>query len=151
MADGFRYDAHHAAPPQRHDDPRTGRDAGRQRVGDFVDVGAVYRNGEDDRGIAHRRRTPSPGSVGSRIWPRSMVAPVNGSSTVSAAPSRSAASTSGVKCAAAVMPSEVSIMQPTMTSMPWARAVAIMRSASRSDPHLASLMLIPSTRDRKSV
>ncbi len=72
MADGFRYDAHHAAPPQRHDDARTGRDAGRQRVGDFVDVGAAYRNWEDDCGIGHRRRTPSPGSVGSRIWPRSI-------------------------------------------------------------------------------
>ena len=36
-------------------------------------------------------------------------------------------------------------MQPTITSMPCARAVAIMRSASRSEPHLASLMLIPST------
>src|SRR5258705_2853726 len=126
MADGFRYDPYHAAPPQRHDDPRTRRDAGRQRVGDFVDVGAAYRNWEDDCGIGHRRRTPSPGSVGSRIWPRSMVAPVNGSSTVSAAPSRSAASTSGVKCAAPVMPTDGSVMHPTMTTMPWARAVAIM-------------------------
>ena len=36
-------------------------------------------------------------------------------------------------------------MQPTMTSMACARAVATMRSASRSEPHLASLMLIPST------
>ena len=52
------------------------------------------------------------------------------SSTVSAAPSRSAASTSGVKCAAAVMP-VISIMQPTMTSIPCARAVAIIRSAAQ--------------------
>src|ERR1044071_5813802 len=119
MADGFRDDSHHAPPPERHDDARTGDDARRQRFGDFVDVGAVYRNREDDCRICHRRRTPSPGAVGSRVWPWSMVAPVNGSSTVSAAPSRSAASTSGVKCAAAVMPREVSIMQPTMTSMLW--------------------------------
>ena len=54
-------------------------------------------------------------------------------------------STSGVKWAAAVMPSELSIMQPTMTIMPCARATAIIRSASRRLPHLASLMLIPST------
>ena len=54
-------------------------------------------------------------------------------------------STSGAKCAAAVMPSELSIMHPTITIMPWARATAIIRSASRRLPHLASLMLIPST------
>ena len=54
-------------------------------------------------------------------------------------------STSGVKWAAAVMPSELSIMQPTITIMPCARATAIIRSASRRLPHLASLMLIPST------
>ncbi len=42
-------------------------------------------------------------------------------------------------------PMDVSIMQPTITSMWWARATAIMRSASRSEPHLASLMLMPST------
>ena len=36
-------------------------------------------------------------------------------------------------------------MQPTITIMPCARATAIIRSASRSPPHLASLMLIPST------
>ena len=35
-------------------------------------------------------------------------------------------------------------MHPTMTSMPSARAVAVMRNASRSEPHLASLMLMPS-------
>src|SRR5216683_5505995 len=141
MADGFGHDAHHAAAAQRHDDARAWDDARRQGFRHFVDVGAAYRDWEYNCRVCHRRRTPSPGSVGSRIWPCSMVAPVNGSSTVSAAPSKSAASTSGVKWAAAVMPSEVSIMQPTMTRMPWARAVAIMRSASRSDPHLASLML----------
>ena len=54
-------------------------------------------------------------------------------------------STSGVKCAAAVIPIELSIMQPTMTIRPCARAIAIIRSASRRLPHLASLMLIPST------
>ena len=36
-------------------------------------------------------------------------------------------------------------MHPTITSIPCARAVATMRSASRSEPHFASLMLIPST------
>ena len=55
-------------------------------------------------------------------------------------------STSGVKWAAAVMPIELSIMQPTMTVIECARAAAIMRIASRRLPHLASLMLIPSTR-----
>ena len=54
-------------------------------------------------------------------------------------------STSGVKWAAAVMPIELSIMQPTITIMWWARAIAIIRSASRRLPHLASLMLMPST------
>ena len=34
-------------------------------------------------------------------------------------------STSGVKWAAAVMPSELSIMQPTITIIPWTRAMAI--------------------------
>ena len=36
-------------------------------------------------------------------------------------------------------------MQPHITRKPWARATAIMRIASRRDPHLASLILIPST------
>src|ERR1043166_2432114 len=145
MADGLRHNADDASLPQRDDDSGAGHGTSRQGVRDFIDVGAAYRDGEDDGRIArrdHLRRTPSPGSVGRRIWPCSIVAPWNGSSTVSAAPSRSAASTSGVKCAAAVMPSDVSIMHPTITSMPCARAVAIMRSASRSEPHLASLMLM---------
>src|SRR5881397_3985111 len=43
------------------------------------------------------------------------------------------------------MPSDDSIMQPTITTIPWARATAIIRSASRSEPHLASLMLMPPT------
>src|SRR4029077_1749212 len=104
MADGCCYDSDDTTTSQRHYDARPGDDARRQWFGDFVDVGAAYRDREDDSCIGHRRRTPSPGSVGSRIWPCSMVAPVKGSSTVSAAPSRSAASTSGAKCAAAVMP-----------------------------------------------
>src|SRR5881628_2918523 len=106
MADRCGHDPDDTATAERHYDARTR---------DVVDVGAAYRNWEDDCGIGHRRRTPSPGSVGSRIWPCEMVAPVNGSSTVRAAPSKSAASTSGVKCAAAVMPRELSIIQPTMT------------------------------------
>src|SRR6266511_106606 len=118
MADSCGHDPDDTATAERHYDARTRDDARRQRFRDVVDVGAAYRNWEDDCGIGHRRRTPSPGSVGSRIWPCAIVAPVNGSSTVRAAPSKSAASTSGVKCAAAVMPSDVSIMQPTMTSMP---------------------------------
>ena len=35
-------------------------------------------------------------------------------------------------------------MHPTITSILCARAVAIIRSASRNEPHLASLMLMPS-------
>ena len=54
-------------------------------------------------------------------------------------------STSGVKWAAAVIPIELSIMQPTITVIPCARAIAIIRIASRRLPHFASLMLIPST------
>src|SRR5437879_5368957 len=42
------------------------------------------------------------------------------------------------------MPREDSIMHPTITSILCARAVAIIRSASRNEPHLASLMLMPS-------
>ena len=53
-------------------------------------------------------------------------------------------STSGVKWAAAVIPIELSIMQPTITVIPCARAIAIIRIASRR-LHFASLMLIPST------
>jgi hypothetical protein len=54
-------------------------------------------------------------------------------------------STSGARWAAAVIAMELSIMQPTITCRWCARATAIMRSASRRDPHLASLMLMPST------
>src|SRR5207249_12261459 len=107
MADGFSHDAHHASAPspQRHYDARAGSHARGERFRDGVDVGAVYRDGEHHRDKARRadlRLTPRPGSVGRRMCPWSIVAPMNGSSTVTAAPSRSAASTSGVKWAAAV-------------------------------------------------
>src|SRR5689334_8430330 len=89
--------------------------------------------------------TPRPGASGILICPRSIVAPSYGSSASSAAPSKSAWSRRGEKCAAAVMPRLDSIMQPVITIMPNERAVAIMRSASRRPPHFDSLMLIPST------
>src|SRR5262245_42296245 len=52
----------------------------------------------------HRRVKPSPGAVGSFITPPEIEAPANGSFLSRAAPSRSTMSSSGVKCAAAVMP-----------------------------------------------
>src|SRR5206468_12840724 len=89
---------HHDARPRHHALEEGGRD--------LVGVGARYGHRKDDLGEPgrpprgrplHRFRTPSPGPVGRRILPPSIVAPLNGSFAVSAAPSRSAASTSGVK------------------------------------------------------
>src|SRR5918994_1240491 len=71
--------------------------------------------------------------------------PSKGSSARSIAPSRSTKSTRSEIWAAAEMPSEVSTMQPSMTSMPWARAVWIICSARRIPPHLASLTFTPLT------
>jgi hypothetical protein len=53
-------------------------------------------------------------------------------------------STSGERCAAAVIATDDSIMQPSMIFIPWARATAIMRRASAMPPHFMSLMLMPS-------
>ncbi len=105
--------------PHGHDDPRPGRHAVSQCVRDLVGVGGGERKRERDLRVPWRHRgvTPSPGPVGMRSCPPEMVAPTNGSFERSAAPSRSTMSTSGVKCAAAVMASELSIMQPTITIM----------------------------------
>ena len=100
-----QHHADDAAALHGHDDARAHDGAGCERVGNEVAVGAGDRDGEEDlgdsssipAGVAHRRRTPRPGPVGRRMRPPSIVAPTNGSSTVRAAPSRSAASTSGVK------------------------------------------------------
>src|SRR5205814_3067874 len=105
----------------RHDDPRAHYDAGGEGIRNEVAVRAGDRNGEEDlgdaspAGVTHRRRTPSPGPAGTRMRPPSTVAPTKGSSTVSAAPSRSAASNSGVKCAASEMPIDGSNIQSAMT------------------------------------
>jgi hypothetical protein len=53
-----------------------------------------------DRRSGYRRVTPSPGASGSRTVPPVIVAPSYGSSASSAAPSRSAKSSSGARCAA---------------------------------------------------
>ncbi len=60
-------------------------------------------------------------------------------------PSRSAQSTSGERCAAAVVRICDSTMQPSMILKPSARAVWIIASAARMPPHLTSLTLMPST------
>src|SRR2546426_11701680 len=111
---------HDPAPLQRHHDPGAGGGPRREIVGNPVGIGADHREREDDRGVpdqagrkiswsgtggrgarlkprlgqtpsVHSRLfTPSPRSTRKRSRPPSVVAPANGSSTVSAAPSRSA-------------------------------------------------------------
>ena len=49
-------------------------------------------------------------------------------------------------CAAGAMPRPDSTMQPSMTPSPSARAAAAIRTASRTPPDFASLMLIPCAR-----
>ena len=135
------------SPADRHHNPCARDDPVAQSLGNAVGVGGGERERKSDEG---KRDRSSPPDAESRAGGKRDLAPVDraptkGSSASSAAPSRSTMSTRGVKWAAAVMASEVSIMQPTITIRLWARATAIMRSASRRLPHLASLMLIPST------
>lgn len=63
-----------------------------------------------------------PGRSGRVILPFSTIIPVKRSLEISRFPSRSAKSTAGDNCAAAETAHEVSVMQPTMTRMPSARA-----------------------------
>ncbi len=62
---------------------------------------------------------------------------------MSSAPSRSAQSTIGDRCAAAEIAHDVSVMQPIMTFIPSARASSSILCASRMPADFISLMLMP--------
>ena len=66
-----------------------------------------------------------------------------GSFVTSGWPSRSAKSASSESCAAAVVLTELEIMQPSITPRPQARAAWIMRSVSRTPPALSSFTFTP--------
>ena len=86
------------------------------------------------------RLDPEPGTVARARCARPRArAPRTGSSEMSRWPSRSTKSQSDANCAAGAMPSELSIMQPSMTTRPSARAACIMRTASRMPPRLREL------------
>jgi len=76
--------------------------------------------------------------------PWSTPTPVKGSFEIRRLPSRSAQSTIGLRCAAAEIATELSIIQPSMIFIPIARATWIMRIASWMPPDFMSLMLMPS-------
>ena len=65
---------------------------------------------------------PMPGRLGRVILPSTTVMPLKRSLEMSRLPSRSAKSTSGENCAAALTAHDVSVMQPTITRMPRAWA-----------------------------
>ena len=84
-----------------------------------------------------------PGRGEIATLPSTTFAPSKMSFEMSRAPSRSAQSTMGERCDAAEMPHEVSVMQPSITFMPSARASCSIFCASRMPVDFISLMLMP--------
>src|SRR5438105_128627 len=113
----------------------------RARVAHTVPSGS-----EPPAGTQAREMTPSPGVSDGSCTPSRNSTPGHGSSAISRLPSRSTWSQRLAMCAPAAMPSPDSIMQPSITPRPSARAACVMRTASRIPPDLASLMLIPCAR-----